>query len=48
VVSWLFKRAGLLRIPEEVEIAGQDTYVYGDMYPEIPKSPELTVPSSTR
>lgn len=40
VVSWLFKRAGLLRIPEEVEMVGQDTYVYGDMYPEFSRAPE--------
>lgn len=40
VVSWLFKRAGLLRIPEEIELAGQDTYIYGDQYPYFPSAPE--------
>lgn len=34
VLAWLFNRAGLLRIPKEVELVGQDTYVYGDQYPE--------------
>jgi ammonia channel protein AmtB len=40
VVSWLFKRAKLLRIPEEIELAGQDTHAYGDQYPYFPAAPE--------
>ena len=40
VASWLFKRANLLRIPEEIELTGQDTHVYGDQYPYFPAAAE--------
>lgn len=44
-VSWLFDKFGALRIPKEVELVGQDTYVYGDQYPEFAprKLPEPTL-----
>src|SRR3954452_8159385 len=47
IPAWLLKKAGLLRVPLEVELEGLDIAEYGtDFYPEISKPPEpIVLPS---
>src|SRR3954469_15269819 len=41
IPAWLLKKAGLLRVPLEVELEGLDIAEYGtDFYPEFSKPPE--------
>ena len=47
IPAWLLKKAGLLRVPLEVELEGLDIAEYGtDFYPEFEKPPEpIVLPS---
>ncbi len=38
-ISWILDKLGILRIPVEVELVGQDTMIYGDQYPEFAPRP---------
>ena len=44
IVSWLLKKANLLRVPPEVELEGLDMAEFGqDFYPEFERVPEIVV-----
>ncbi len=44
VASWLLKKAGLLRVPPEVELEGLDMAEFQqDFYPEFGREPELVI-----
>jgi ammonia channel protein AmtB len=44
VASWLLKKAGLLRVPPEVELEGLDIAEFQqDFYPEFGREPELVI-----
>lgn len=48
-VSWILKKARLLRVPPEVELAGLDrTLIGADQYPEFAPAPELVVTADGR
>ena len=48
IPAWILKKAGLLRVPLEVELEGLDIAEYGtDFYPEFePREPEVVVLAS--
>ena len=44
VASWLLKKAGLLRVPPEVELEGLDMAEFEqDFYPEFGREPEFII-----
>ena len=49
VISWLLKRANLLRVPLEVELEGIDIAEFGtDFYPDFAATDEIIVEADGR